>query len=115
MKIKLPLIQQIIIVFLLVIHFFGTGSLSEAGAGLILLWIPSWWIGNILSSMRCCKCKKIVWPWNESSLTIGIHRSCHQKILDDAAKDPRLRDFLLDELRDRQAECRINITTNDWR
>jgi len=48
--------------------------------------------------MRCCECKKIVWPWNESTLTIGIHKKCHQRILDDAAKDPKMRKLMQEEL-----------------
>ena len=44
-------------------------------------------------------CKKIVWPWNESTLTVGIHKDCHQRILDDAAKDPIMRKLMSDELR----------------
>lgn len=48
--------------------------------------------------IRCCECKKIVWPWNGSPLTIGIHKICHQRILVDAATDPSMRKLLRDEL-----------------
>ena len=60
--------------------------------------------------MRCCECKKIVWPWNESTLTIGIHKTCHQRILTAAAKDPHMRKLMSDELR--KAASELGYTPN---
>lgn len=38
---------------------------------------------NEFSDMKkCCECKKIVWPWQQSKISFSpIHLKCHQKIL----------------------------------
>jgi hypothetical protein len=57
--------------------------------------------------MKYCEYKKLVWPWQGSSLAIGIHRTCHQAILDEAAKDPEMRRLMRDELH--SLKCAHNI------
>ena len=44
---------------------------------------------------KCCECKKTVWPWQGSS-TAGnvIHAVCHQIILTEAAKDPKMKEMM---------------------
>ena len=48
---------------------------------------------------KCCECKKIVWPWQESSLAFNIHSSCHQQIINDAAKDHKIRILMNKEIK----------------
>ena len=56
---------------------------------------------------KCCECKKLVWPWQHSNLAGGvIHAECHQKLLNDAARDPKMREMMRQEL------CRFERETN---
>ena len=48
---------------------------------------------------KCCECKKTVWPWQQSNISgCPIHVRCHQKLLTTAAKDPKMRNLLAEEI-----------------
>ena len=39
---------------------------------------------------RCCKCNKIVWPWQQSGLGFSvIHKKCHLEYLDAMSDDQK--------------------------
>jgi hypothetical protein len=49
---------------------------------------------------RCCECKKLVWPWQQSVISAcPIHLKCHQRvILEKARQDPEVGKLMQQEI-----------------
>jgi hypothetical protein len=58
---------------------------------------------------RCCECKKIVWPWQQSKISASpIHLKCHQPIIANLMRDPEMAAMARKEIRDFEKATRTN-------
>jgi hypothetical protein len=51
---------------------------------------------------KCCDCKKIVWPWAQSAISLSpIHKNCHQERISKLmAENPALKSRYAAEISD---------------
>ena len=48
---------------------------------------------------RCCKCRKIVWPWQQSKISMSpIHLSCHRIVIEKSSRANGLYQMFADEI-----------------
>ena len=49
----------------------------------------------------CCKCKKIIWPWQKISEISAshIHLKCHQILINTAINNPKIKSFFIEEFK----------------
>lgn len=51
---------------------------------------------------KCCDCKKIVWPWQQSNIALEpIHKKCHEVLICKAiSENPEMLGFYLKQMDD---------------
>ncbi len=59
---------------------------------------------------KCCECKKIVWPWSQSKISITpIHKKCHGVVLREAIiENPEMYTAFISEIVSFKRDTGIN-------